>query len=240
MSKKFARLVIGLMQALQIPISVYPFWYRQVRSGRNHYRPFFEPWLEDERFRSIWPRVQEASTSLDDTAYLLFSFARMAAVRQGEIWECGVYKGATAKLLAAACDPKQTIRLFDTFSGMPEQRPEMDSHKIGSLGDTSVESVKALLAGHDNIDYRAGFIPRTFEGLENSVIAFAHIDVDQYETSKECCRFIFPRLVPGGIVVVDDYGRPGTPGSKLAVDEYLATINLKPAVLSTGQAVIIR
>ncbi len=240
MTSVIARLTIGLMQAFDIPISVNPFWYRTLRSGRNLYRPFYQPWRDDAGFKAIWQRVQRESTSHMDTAHLLFSLARMASVKPGEIWECGVYRGATAALLSGSCGPKQTLRLFDTFAGMPEARPEMDSYKVGSLADTSIERVKAIVGGHENVQYHAGFIPDTFKGLENSSIAFAHIDVDQYETTKACCEFIFPRLATGGIIVIDDYGRPGTPGAKIGADEYFATAGVTPVVLSTGQAMIVK
>ena len=182
----------------------------------------------------------------EDTAYMLFSLARLASAHPGEIWECGVYRGATAKLLAGtrtcdgSCDKGRTIRLFDTFSGMPERRPETDSFKIGSLGDTSLDRVRAKLEPYENIVFHPGFIPDTFAGLENSIISFAHIDVDQYETTKQCCKFIFPRLSDGGVMVIDDYGRPSTIGARFGADEYFSPLKIKPVALSTGQAIIIK
>jgi O-methyltransferase len=243
---KLVAAVVGLMQATQIPISIFPFWYRNIRSNRDHYRPFYQPWREDAVFRRVWQEVKDDTTSLEETAYILFSLSRLAVPRGGEIWECGVYKGATAKLLAEARNPSganqqegQTLRLFDTFSGVPERRPALDGYKLGSLGDTSLDRVQARLRDYRNIDFRPGLIPSTFAGLEKSTIAFAHIDVVQFETTRTCCEFIFPRLRPGGIIVFDDYGRPKTIGSRLAVDEYFGALNLKPVVLNTGQAIII-
>ena len=79
-----------------------------------------------------------------------------------------------------------------------------------------------------------------FVGLEDRLIGFAHIDVDQYATTKACCRFIFQRLVAGGIMVIDDYGRPSTFGARLGAEECFREFGLKPVVFSTGQAMIMR
>jgi len=242
---KVAGVVIGLMQALRVPISLLPFWHGHIGAERNLYRPFLQPWRADALFRSVWNDVGGDTTSLEEWAYLLFSLAKMAAKRPGEFWECGVYKGATARLLAEARNFRAdggalpALRLFDTFAGVPERRPSVDGYKLGSLGDTSLDRVKARLASYDKIDIRSGLIPATFAGLEASSIAFAHVDVVQYETTKACCEFIVPRLVTGGILVIDDYGRPKTSGCRLAADEYFAAHRITPLVLNTGQAVIL-
>jgi hypothetical protein len=56
------------------------------------------------------------------------------------------------------------------------------------------------------VEYHSGLIPNTFAGLEDSAISFVHVDVDIYQAVMDCCRFAFPRLVIGGIIVFDDYG----------------------------------
>jgi O-methyltransferase len=237
-------LVIGIMQAFEIPISLVPGWYLNVTAERECYRPFYEPWRADLTFQQAWRRGLTCANSR--TAHLLFSLAMMSSGREGEFWECGVYRGGTAKLLARARGARDAtlqhrpLRLFDTFSGMPEKRSEADTYEIGSFGDTSLEEVKLHMAGEAGVEFHPGFIPDTFRGLEEKSIAFAHIDVDQYATTKACCSFIFPRLVAGGVMVIDDYGRPGTFGARLGTDECLSKFGLKPVVLSTGQAMIVR
>lgn len=246
MTSRFTGLMIGLMQALQIPISISPFWYRNVRPDRSFYRPFFQPWRKDQIFAPVWKEVKNDATVLDETAYTLFALARMATMRSGEIWECGVYKGATARLLATArdchppADPPRVLRLFDTFSGVPERRTAVDGYAIGSLGDTSIDMVRARLGRHAGVHLHPGLIPASFLGLECSQVSFAHIDVVQYETTKQCCEFIFPRLIDGGIMVIDDYGRPRTFGCRVAVDEFFGGLGIAPIVLNTGQALIVK
>lgn len=244
--KELAQFVVRVMQAAQIPISAWPFWYRNLQENRRNYRPYLQQWAEDAAFSEIWRQEDRDCLVFEETAYLLFGLARLASRHSGEIWECGVYRGATARLLAGARDqfrasgPRQTIRLFDTFSGMPEKDSELDSFKIGSLADTSLESVEAKMKPFEKVVFHPGVIPNTFSGLEDCVISIAHVDVDQYETTKQCCRFIFPRMQEGAVMVIDDYGRPGTVGARKGADEYFEPLGIRPLALHSGQAIIIK
>jgi O-methyltransferase len=128
--------------------------------------------------------------------------------------------------------------LFDTFKGMPETSPTKDHHKQGDFSNTSLEAVRKAVGHEDFVQYREGFIPETFQGLENSEIALAHVDVDIYRSVMDCCTFIFPRLSPGGFIVFDDYGVPSCPGAREAVDEFFDRRSVQPIVLPTGQALV--
>lgn len=70
----------------------------------------------------------------------------------GEFWECGVYRGGTAALLARVLESgeqpgSRRLRLFDTFTGLPEPDPQRDLHRKGDFSDTSVERVTAVVMG---------------------------------------------------------------------------------------------
>ncbi len=183
-----------------------------------------------------------------DRCYILYSLARQALTLGGEVWECGVYKGGTAAMLAeimtrttpAGQVQQQRLRLFDTFSGMPETDPEKDHHSRGDFGDVSIEDVQKAVGQADFITYHKGWIPETFKGLERSRITFAHIDVDIYKSVLDCCEFIFPRLKAGGFMVFDDYGFPTCAGARIAVDEYFLNMDVVPLVLPTGQALVFK
>lgn len=145
----------------------------------------------------------------------------------GEVWECGVYQGLTASLLHRL-KGTATLRLFDTFTGLPAGDPTKgDTHKAGDFSDTSVEKVTETMMRTSQPGNRfshcfvhAGLIPGTFSGLEGSQIRFAHVDVDLYHSVRACCEFIYPRLAPTGIMVFDDYGFETTAGARLAINEW--------------------
>jgi len=85
-----------------------------------------------------------------------------------------------------------------------------------------------------------GFIPDTFVGLEVSKLAFAHIDVDLYQSVIDSVAWVYPRLVPGGILVFDDYGNPSCVRAREATEKAFSTLREKPIYLPTGQALIIK
>jgi hypothetical protein len=72
-------------------------------------------------------------------------------------------------------------------------------------------------------------------------IAFLRLDTDWYESTKHELEHLFPRLVPGGVLIIDDYGH--WQGARKAVDEYFAAQTHKPLlhrIDQTGRCVIKR
>lgn len=203
------------------------------------YRPFFSPWLSHS-FAPYYALTAGRSLVTRDRCFVLYSLARQALSLSGNFWECGVYKGGTAAILAELIrqgGAGKILRLFDTFEGMPETDGARDIHRQGDFADTSLDSVKAHVGG-DKVSYHVGYMPASFSGLEGDAIAFAHIDVDIYRSMLDCFAFIWPRLSQGAMIVVDDYGSPTCPGARQAVDEFFADKPEVPLCLSTGQAVI--
>ncbi len=206
------------------------------------YQPLFSPWLGGGEFGSIISMVSPYSLVSPDRVWILYTLALQARHLAGDFWECGVYKGGTAMMLAKvmADTSGKRLCLFDTFEGMPETDPDRDYHRKGDFSDTSLNAVRARVGNAANIVYHSGFIPDTFQGLENEQIAIAHVDVDIYQSVLDCCNFIYPRLVGGGFFVFDDYGFPSCPGARLAVDSFFADKRECPLVLPTGQAVVVK
>jgi O-methyltransferase len=209
------------------------------------YTPVFAPWSGYGRFAEYYRLAAPYTVVSADRCWILYCLARQCLHLHGEFWECGVYKGGTARLLAQLlADTPQAegtiLRLFDTFAGMPETDAANDIHRRGDFGNTSLTAVRATVGHEDRVAYHPGVIPSTFAGLEDATIAFAHIDVDIYHAIRDCCQFILPRLAVGGVVVFDDYGFPTCPGARRAVDEFFEPSLLVPLVLPTGQAIVFK
>jgi O-methyltransferase len=151
-----------------------------------------------------------------------------------------VWKGHSAKFLAEiARRAGSRLHLFDTFAGMPQTDPEKDFHREGNFADTSLDGVKEFLSDYSAATvFHPGFIPNTFAGLESAQIAFVNIDVDIYKSVKDSLEFVYPRMLPGGTILFDDYGWHSCPGAREAVDEFVERLNLLPLILPSGQAVI--
>ena len=205
----------------------------QIRDA-EYYRPMYSPWLTpqwEERLRLADPR----SLLSPHAKYVLYCLSLDATRRcSGEIAECGVYKGGTAKILAELA-PDRPLHLFDTFKGMPDTDPTRDLHKAGDFADTDIASVRLYLAGHKNVTCVAGLIPDSLEVIRDRTFSFVHIDLDIYSAIMSACEFFYPRMQPGGMLLFDDYGYSSCPGARAAVDEFFADKREVKMAMVTGQ-----
>jgi O-methyltransferase len=144
---------------------------------------------------------------------------RESAALPGDLAELGVYRGG-AGLLMAGILPAKTIHLFDTFSGMPVSTHD-DHHKVGEFSETSLESVQALYRDV-RAEFHVGLFPDTAKDLTEKTFCVVHLDADQYTSTRDGIAFFWPRLVPGGVLVFDDYRWQNCPGVERAVREHVA------------------
>ena len=243
--EKFLKLLIP-------PIVSSPIRHRRKRREEKRYdtipdRPFydgvFSPWLGYGDFGPLFEAIRKFTLVSPARAWIIYSLARQALSVQGNFYEAGVFRGGTALLLRKILETRahdKQLRLFDTFGGMPETHAEKDLHRAGDFANTSLAGVQSLVGTPEFVSYHPGIIPASFAGLEADTIAFAHIDLDIYQGILDSCRFIYPRLSPGGIIVFDDYGFMSCPGAREAVDQFFADKPEVPLVLPTGQAIMFK
>lgn len=157
----------------------------------------------------------------------------------GDIVECGIWRGGNIMLARKLCHDR-VCWLYDTFTGMTEPG-EFDLKRSGGsamssyrkkeeLGtrwaECSVADVKECLRQMGVLDeaklrFVVGDVAVTLRDPVNlpEAIALLRLDTDWYASTKIELEVLYPRLVPGGILIVDDYGH--WMGSRKAVDEYL-------------------
>ncbi|MFQ5872873.1 MAG: TylF/MycF/NovP-related O-methyltransferase [Dehalococcoidia bacterium] len=226
------------------PVPPIPDAHLYLPQPRNPRQPMvFSPWYGAEEFERAFRYVKHLPGTSRDRCYLLRSFLKQALELEGDVAECGVWKGKTAFLLADAMAEKRgskTLHLFDTFEGMPEPHPEKDRIPKGVFGDTSLEEVQALVGRFDFLQFHKGELSRTLPTCQTDRFCFAHVDVDHYQPVLECCRFFYPRMVPGGVMAFDDYGFPSTPGAREAVDQFFWEHPETPIYLPSGQSIVIK
>ena len=161
----------------------------------------------------------------------------------GDVVECGVWRGgsmmAVARTLLRLGDVSRTLHLFDTFEGMP---PPTELDQAAANGTFAAEllaaedretSVNWAVAGldlvranvgsvgypSDRIQYVKGLVEEAIPRNAPERIALLRLDTDWYESTRHEMIHLYPRLAPGGVLIVDDYGHWG--GARKAVDEYL-------------------
>jgi O-methyltransferase len=170
---------------------------------------------------------------------------QVAGAANGDVAECGVFRGGTARLMAELLRDKASnkqLHLFDTFEGMPETDSSRDRHMAGDFGNTSLSAVRSYVeeASYGNVSYHAGLLPDTLSSVENSTFCFVHIDLDIYKPIIDTTAFFYERVPRGAFLLYDDYAWPSCPGARQAVDEFYADKPEKPLVLATGQCLVVK
>ncbi len=205
--------------------------------------------LEYNRARSAEAR----NLICDSNRVLLFRYAldTVARCREGDYADVGTYRGMTASLiwkrLADGCD----LHCFDTFEGFDDddlrQEESLDRRsEAARFTDTSLEHVAQAVTGgqegHPRLKLHKGHFPETFSGLEPKRFRFVHLDMDLEKPIRDGLEVFWPRLVPGGVLLVHDYLSPQYPGVKKAVDEYFQSVGtvVLPWCDRLGTAVAVR
>lgn len=210
------------------------------------YQPLYSPWLGDAAFEEVYAPAAGLTLVSRDRCFVLYKTLLQALELPGAIVECGVYRGGTALLAASTLAREggrgapRELHLFDSFQGMPPDTDARERFQPGDLAEATEPAVRDLLAPYDFVRIHPGFIPATFEGLDLPNVAWAHVDVDLYQSVRDAIAFIYPRLVPGGVLVFDDYGFPSCASSRQAVDEYFDRKPEVPLCLPTGQCLVVR
>lgn len=164
-----------------------------------------------------------------------YELFKRASRREGALVECGVFKGLSflrfALFRECLGDTHKTLIGFDTFgkfpgAHFPEDKPVLEAF-FKDAGDRSI-SRKDLLAVliranlNRNIELVAGDIVKTVpeyvKKRPDLRLSLLNLDVDLYEPSVVILEWLYPRLVKGGILLIDDYN--GFPGETKAVDEF--------------------
>jgi len=171
--------------------------------------------------------IAEGRTLLDyDRLLVLWQAVKNTCRLRRAVAEIGSYKGGSARFLSSAIEyfgSDLPVHIFDTFSGHPDQiDPGKDGpHKVGMFSDTSLDQVSAYLSRFKNINIHDGRFEDRCSDVAEFTFGLVHIDVDIYESTVHCLEFFWPRLVPHGVIVVDDYGFTSCRGLKEAIDRFV-------------------
>lgn len=137
----------------------------------------------------------------------------------GDVVECGVYKGGSARLLATIFSNKNVL-LFDSFEGMKESDQIENGHRKGDFSDISLSEVQNYLADKTNCSFFPGWLPNSASHLTDEEFCFVHLDLDLYQSTRQAIEIFWPRLVPNGAMVFDDWEWIHCPGVKQSITEY--------------------
>jgi hypothetical protein len=217
--------------------------------------PLLSPDYEPELERTIRRVRRHTMTTPRRIAALCDSVEHaVRAEVPGAIVECGVWKGgsmmAAALTLLRLGAADRDLYLFDTFQGMPpptaedafsaydgyspmrhwKRRRQRGDARESSWHYVPADEVRAALlsTGYpaDRVHLAEGRVEETLPAAAPDAIAVLRLDTDWYESTRHELETLYPRLSPGGVLILDDYGH--YEGARRAVDEYFAAAGGRP------------
>jgi hypothetical protein len=167
---------------------------------------------------------------------------KYALTLEGDFVECGVWRGGNsiaARLIFDEARSGKLVWLFDTFAGMTaptaedttsfSEKPAAETFRERQADDhnewcyASLEDVQRNFpTSLERVRFVKGDVIETLKGELPEKIAVLRLDTDFYESTKAELEALYPRLVKGGVLIIDDYGH--WDGARRAVDEYFANV----------------
>lgn len=164
-----------------------------------------------------------------------FEIYKLITGLPGEVLELGVFKASslvrllTFRELLESRYSRKVIG-FDSFGQFPPQADSSDAAFIRDFvaeagAGLSSEDVVAHLEAKSFSNYElvvgdvTETVPAYLDANPHVRIALLHLDLDVYAPTREMIDVLYPRLVPGAVVMIDDYSRVA--GATRAIDEFL-------------------
>ncbi len=205
----------------------------------------------DAEARTIIRAVEPFTMTTDERLFGLIQAVRhvVRAELPGDFVECGVWRGGSMMAAALALlDERAATRalhLFDTYEGMSAPSENDNDWRGVSASRRFTESKRAdggsswchasledvrenlLGTGYDPklVHFVKGKVEDTLPASAPESIALLRLDTDWYESTRHELEQLYPRLVRGGVLIIDDYG--WWQGARKATDEYLAANGIK-------------
>src|ERR1035438_4142918 len=183
-------------------------------------------------FGAIWETARDRSVNTAFRARYAFRWLLdvLEAGLDGDLAECGVYRGGFSYMLARAivlAKASKRVHLFDSFVGLPEVgQKDRAWYRQGQFRETDgvkdeVERYYEDQGMSTVVRIHAGWFADTFRAIPaDQRFCFVHFDGDLYSSTRQCFESIYPRLVAGGVLVLDDFFTVSS-GLREAVREHL-------------------
>src|SRR5262249_7246717 len=151
----------------------------------------------------------------------------------GDFIETGIWRGGACimlrAVLAAYDVTDRIVWCADSFEGLPPPDAEKypadagDRHHTFAPLAVSLEEVKSNFERYGLLDERVKFLKGWFKDTLPSApigkLALLRLDGDMYESTMDALVALYDKVVPGGAVIVDDYG--AVEGCRRAVSDFL-------------------
>lgn len=150
----------------------------------------------------------------------------------GDLIETGVWRGGATILMRATLEAygaeDRRVWVADSFEGLPPpdagKYPEDEGDELHTFEEfqVSVEAVKSNFERYglldDQVCFLKGWFRDTLPGAPLEELAVIRLDGDMYESTMDTLIHLYPKLSPGGYLIVDDYGN--FPACRQAIHDY--------------------
>jgi hypothetical protein len=197
------------------------------------------PEIEDVTFWSYYNQCKDYSLVHVTGFYNVYQTLNYVARNRivGNAVECGCFLGGIAKFMGLLRRHlglgSMEIILFDTFEGPPVGSTDM---MFGTKIETPVAlpkyrelvpaTINEVVGSLDGYRFVEGLVEDTLPKTETGDLAVLRLDTDFYSSTKMELEILYPRLVSGGALIIDDYGL--FQGARRATDEYFSASSNPP------------
>jgi hypothetical protein len=255
------------LRALERPISAAARRYLAWRENSgNAFRVYDEDacrtvnnhdFIDDPKFkraRDAYLQSPFAARGYHGSRWKLYTviWAAQRAVRlDADIVQLGVFEGTEAAGITDYLDFGHcSIQMFlvDTFTGVPDNVWTADELKSGAdqaqwaykeAGDSS-GSVRKRFAKYPNVHVIQGSVPEILNAVGTERVGLLLIDLNCAAPERAALDILWDRIVPGGMVISDDYGHIGYEAQKAAMDSFALERGIQVLPLPTGHGVLIK
>jgi hypothetical protein len=166
----------------------------------------------------------------------------------GDFVEAGSNRGGTALTMVDYLGSKafsgRRFYLMDTFSGMDFSlltAGELQKFRMtGQPYKECYEEVKSTFSPYPFVTLIRGAIPGTLSQVNPERVVFLHIDMNSAKPEVAAMEYFWDRLVPGAVVLFDDYGWMESREQKAALDEFASSRSTKILAMPTGQGLLLK
>jgi len=198
--------------------------------------------FDDVEFVKSWEANAEsdADKAIVWRRYILACAAYHCVQLEGDFVECGAYTGVGVKTVVdylGGEDFPRDFWLYDLF----EHEEWMLHHAMAEHGPELEDRVRRKFQRYGQVKIFKGYIPEVFQGQSPEAIAYLHIDLNEAPAEVAALDALFDKVVPGGIVILDDYEWSGPyRNQKLAEDPWFEARQYRVIPLPTGQGIVIK
>ena len=205
---------------------------------------------KDPKFKEAY-RLGKATGSwgradVEWRAYICCWAAWTVRHKEGDFVECGVNRGALSRAVMHYIDFAELNKRFwllDTYEGLVDHLISEDERRQGILPggyEPCYEQVVETFRPFPGVQIIRGVVPDTLPNVTARSICYLSIDMNNAAPEIAAAEHFWDRLVPGAIIVLDDYGWRKQINQKIAFDKFADARDVKVLSLPTGQGLLIK